>query len=535
VSAHFRPNFAVGVRLGVSVMPLVYFLAVRILRIPNYDSIGFLPYKDAAAWKLCAKALSLTGSFPDGNGNWCNRRPVFAEFIGLLFRLIESDFAVLLILTLMFCASLYLFIGELSGLLGVLSQLIVISLSLLVWLLFGANLFLSESLAIPMGLIFASLILNFIKTQSIVSLSCSAFTVSLLQSTRPSNFFVVLVPLLMLTVYKKFRQGILPVLISAISPFLLIFLAGKITRISEYNNAGNAWATLYGLFYKNSDWTLAYARISQSTGNTDYEISKRVKELVLADLREDPLQSTLNFIISTMSNLKSMLVSDHLFFLPDNFEIPHLGKLLSILLFLFIVFKLFRFKLNSASFRLYALILWVTATTILSYATYWKSEAPRVLSSTLIFSVSVLLIATNRPTKIFQSSGTKGSSIKIVVAMMCAITIGALSIASNHSERNLLVEKPLFSCAEGEFYFFDNSITTQSVKKVKFFGLFEWEQHVKELKGGYLSQGLGTFGNGVNSIQTFTQFEPLPNRCYQFDSNGGGLPGLIKLGFGYSS
>jgi hypothetical protein len=535
VSSRFRPNFPIGVRLGVSVMPLIYFLSVRILSIPNYDSIGILPYKDAAAWKLCAKALSLTGSFPDGYGNWCNRRPFFAEFSGLLFRLAGSDFAVLLIFTLLFCASLYFLMREISALLGVLSQVIVISLSLSVWLLFGANLFLSESLAIPMGLTLTSLILNFIRTQSIDSLSYAAFTISLLQSTRPSNFFVVLVPLFMLTIYKKIRQGILPVLVSTISPFLLIFLAGKITRISEYNNAGNAWATLYGLFHKNSDWTLAYTKVSQSSENSDYEISKRVEELVLADLREGPLQSAISFMTSVVSNLKSMFISDHLFFLPDNLAIPHLGKLLSIILFLFIVLRLIKFKSNSPSWGLFALVLSVTATTILSYATYWKSEAPRVLSSSLIFSLTALLIASNCSTRSLQSSARKGSSLKIVVAMMCAITMGVLSINSNHSERNLLGEKPLISCADDEFYFLDNSITTQSVKKVKFFGLFEWEEHVRDLGDGYLSQGIGTFGGGIHSIQTYSQFKPLPNRCYQFSSDGGGLPGLIKLGFGYSS
>ena len=533
--ARYRPNLAKGARLTLPVLPLVYFLFVRLANIPNYDSIGVLSYKDAAAWKLCAKALSLTGSFPDGYGNWCNRRPFFAEISGVLFRLTGSDFMVLLILTLIFCASLFFLIRELDGLLGVLSQAIVVVLSLILWLLFGANLFLSESLAIPIGLTFVTLILNFIRTQSILSLSCAAFSVSLLQNTRPSNFFLILVPLFFLAIYRKNRQGFVPVIVATISPFLLISLAGKITRISEYNNAGNAWATLYGLFHKNSDWTLAYAKLSQSATKSDYEVSKRIEELVLIGLREDPLQSVMNFIFSLISNLSSMIISDHLFFLPDNLAIPFIGSLLSILLFIFIAWRIVKLRFGSVHLGAFTLALSVTTTTVLSYATFWKSEASRVLSSTLIFALIILLIPTFRSNKTIHSSEEKRSSTKIVVAMMCTIVIGVLLIASNHSDRNPSKGKLPISCTAGEFYFLNDSMTTQSVEEVKFFGLYEWEQNVKELSDGYLSQGLGVFGNDVNSIQTYSKVKLSPNRCYTFSLGGSELPALIKLGFGYSS
>lgn len=385
-----------------------------------------------------------------------------------------------------------------------------------------------------MGTIFTSLILNFIRTQSILSLSCAAFSISLLQNVRPSNFFVVFVPLLLLLLFKKTKQGILPIGVSTVSPFLMIFLAGKITRIPEYNNAGNAWATLYGLIHKNSDWTLAYTRISHLGANSDYEISQRVRNLVLKDLQEDPLRTMLGFTASIVSNLRSMLASEHFFFLPDNLAVPLVGTVLSILLFLFMALRILKLKVSSGSIGWFILLLAVTASTILSYATYWKSEAPRVLSSTLIFSASILLVAIKNPAKALESPEAKESSTKITVTTICAIIIGVLSIASNHTGKNQSSEKQAMACAESEFYFFDGSITTQPVNKVKFMGLFEWEQSVRELRDGYLTQGLGSFSKDVTSIQTYTHFQPLPNRCYRLSFDGGEFPTLVKLGFGYT-
>ncbi len=528
------PNLSRLVSIVISAIPFGYFLLVRILQIPNYDSIGIVPYKDAAAWRLCAKALSIAGSFPDGTGNWCNRRPVFAEFGGVLFRLTGSDFAVLAILAFAFSISVYFFIREVDGFLSTKSMTVTLLITLILWVLFGANLFLSESLAIPLGVAFSTFVLRFLKTRSLISLTFSAFTISLLQNTRPSNLFLIGIPFLLLIIYKKLKSGFVLIVVATLSPIILTYFLGKVIQISEYNNAGNAWATLYGLFHQNADWSLAYSRLGPISDSSDFGTSEGIKSLVLSNLQIDPFGSIITFLQSIFLNIFAIATSNHLFFLPDNLSIPIVGSVLSILFGVAIVWKLVKFKLDSSDNSLFFLILYTISTTVFSYATYWKSEAPRVLSSALIFALVILLLPADFSVSSMSSSVSRRSLLRIFLALICALTAGYISVATNHSATVSSKNIGNLSCPKGEFYFLKNSIISQSVKEISLLNLFEWEKSVMKLPHGYLSVGLGARNQEIYSVQTFTRTKPSEAKCYKISTEKNVIPGLSKLGYSYS-
>jgi hypothetical protein len=529
-----RINLDRGVRFGFSALPLVYFLLVRILHVPNFDSIGILPYKDAAAWRLCAKSLSLTGSFPDGFGNWCNRRPLFAEFSGLIFRLTGSDFTLLAIFALTFSISLYFLIRELEDLVSAKSRIVVAFFCLFLWILFGANLFLSEALAIPLGVAFTTFILRFFRNQSLMALTLSAFTISLLQNTRPSNLFLIGIPIFLLFLNKKIKYGFIPILVGIISPFVLTELLGKSAQLSEYNNAGNAWATLYGLIRQNADWRLAYSELGPISDISDYGTSQEIKNMVLEELRTGPDGAIIDFVQSIFFNLYAMTTSSHLFFLPGNFSIPFVGKFLSIMLISAITWKLVKFKLNPTNNNSFVIALYVGATTFLSFATYWKSEAPRVLSSALIFALVIWVLPSNFSARTVDSKVTLNSSTKILLTPILTVIIVFLGFLSNHSLKDFSDGMKSPSCTIGEFYFLKGSVISESIENVKQLGLFEWEKSIGRLPQGYLSLGLGVDDNQVVSIQTFTKMRPEENWCYKFATLSKDISSLKDMGFTHS-
>ncbi len=516
----------------VSALPLVLFFLVRQFQIPNYDSIGILPYKDANAWRLCAKSLALTGEFPDGSGNWCYRRPLFAEVSSALFKLLHSDTAVLAIYTLLFAVSIFFLIRELEILFGFALQVAVLALVFFLWMLFGLNLFLSEALGIPLGVIFTVLILRFLRTNSLISISAAAFTISMLQNLRPSNVFFILIPVLYLLFTPFLYKRVLVVFLATIAPFGLTVAVGKLLGISEYNNAGNAWATLYGLLNNNSDWTLAYNKVGSLVDPTDYGISMAIKKITLEGLWSHPF----NLFSSLLSNLGLMSTSHHPFFLPDNLHLPFFGRAFSLILISVIVWSIFRRPSEIPGNRIRVIYIFAIVTSLFFYSAYWRSEAPRVLSSLIPFTVIVALMS------FFKNKVNHGEpkEVKVRERIILAplIILGTIilflsTIVINHTKVDYDATNPPLKCATNEFFFIQDSLLLQNTEALKFFHLYEWEKAVKQLPEGFLILGLGKSDEGIISIRAFAKEPIKANTCYRFDSGLDEFPGLIALNFRY--
>ncbi|CAN2170825.1 hypothetical protein MCEMRE26_00046 [Candidatus Nanopelagicaceae bacterium] len=516
----------------VSALPLVLFFLVRQFQIPNYDSIGILPYKDANAWRLCAKSLALTGVFPDGSGNWCYRRPLFAEVSSILFKLLHSDTAVLAAYTLLFAVSIFFLLRELEFLFGLVPQVAVLALVFFLWLLFGLNLFLSEALGIPLGVIFTAFMLRFLRTNSLISISAAAFAISMLQNLRPSNVFFILIPLLCLSFTPFLYKRVAVVILATIAPFGLTVAAGKLLRIPEYNNAGNAWATLYGLLNNNSDWTLAYNKVGSLMDPSDYGISMAIKKITLEDLWSHPF----NLFSSLLSNLGLMSTSHHPFFLPDNLHLAFFGRVFSLTLMSVIVWSVFRKPSEIPGNRTRVIYIFAIVTSLLFYSAYWRSEGPRVLSSLIPFTVIVAFMSFFRNQENRSEFTEVGVRQRVVLApliILGTIVFSLSTIVVNHAKVDYDAINPPLKCATNEFFFIEDSLLLQHTKTLKFFNLYEWEKTVKQLPDGFLILGVGKSDQGFISIRAFAKKSISANTCYRFNSELDQSLGLTALDFRY--
>ena len=81
---------------------ILFNLITTIYKLPSYNNIAGVAYKDAANWELCTKSLTLFGTFPENISDWCLRRPINIEILSTMFRLTGSIMAVKTILNFLF-------------------------------------------------------------------------------------------------------------------------------------------------------------------------------------------------------------------------------------------------------------------------------------------------------------------------------------------------------------------------------------------------------------------------------------------------
>jgi hypothetical protein len=286
--------------------------------------------------------------------------------------------------------------------------------------------------------------------------------------------------------YKEKLLHVTYIALASILPFLAVRITGKLLQIREYNNAGNAWSTLYGLINGNADWRLAYSNLRRSGEPSDYEASLEIRQMALEGFRNDPLQAMKSVAI----NVFQMLTGNHPFFLPDNFSAGLLGIVFSIfLLFLLLIAIRSSFRFNSGSnCRIPWVYCYILLTTLISYGIFWKSEASRVMTTSLPILAALTLIVI-RPRRLANISGNRRVTIRnLVPPLLFVITLPTL-IISNHSVGDHLQKDLTRQCSGQQFYFVPRTITSQDVELVKKFGLFEWESSIESLDTGFLVIG----------------------------------------------
>lgn len=507
---------------------IISFASSKILRIPNYDSIGSLPYKDAIAWNLCARGLASEGIYPDGEGNWCYRRPLFSEFISILFRAVDSNAFVLGFLAAIFALTIMFFVFELSHWMNDYCVLGISFFTIFIWALFGNNLFLSEALAIPLGTLFAVSLLNYFRTKKFQSLIWMAIIYSSLQNLRPSNFFLILLPILLAVWSKEKKQRISYVGLATIFPFLAIKFSGTLINIREFNNAGNAWSTLYGLIKGNADWRLAYSNLHGLPELSDYATSLEIQKMTLHAFKHEPL----GVFKSVAMNVYRAFTGNHPFFLPDNFRAGNLGNAFSILLLGLLIISIrssykFYIRSNREIPRTY---VYVVVTTMVSYGIFWKSEPSRVMSAGLPLLSALTLVSLMPRSRVCSVSHKVLSFRSVVSPLLFAMAIPALVI-SNHFPAYSSQENTTAKCSGQIFQLVSNTTTSQNVDSVRKLGLFEWESSLSSLDTGFLVIGIAKFGNALCTTRIFLEDEPVPGSRYQFVDKQKANISLQSLGF----
>ena len=510
-------------------------------RIPFYDSVGGFQYKDAGAWASCTKALALTGEFLPGSGEWCLRRPLFPEIASYLFRFGNSVPFVSLLLSIFFGAALVSLNKALKKILPASGNLVICLITLAYWFIYCCNQILTESLALTLCLYGLVYLLKAWVEKRLVCVYLSIAFLGISQQIRPGNLFLPLVPISLIPLLKvshksySFIAGI--GLFS--TPYIFTALVKEMLGNPNYANAGNAWASLYGLANNNSTWQSAYSVPGIPSGATDSQISNVIKSATL-----DLISSNILAVpVSIGKNLFSMLTSFFPFFSPISLPFSILCVLLNLLFILFFSLKFASLvKSNLVSKPEITVLVFILATSLLSYSIAWKSEPSRALMPTIAWLFFALMFIVQGDFKLLNAGlFHEPNRVKnpfhvfiqpVLPALILVTSVYSASFTSHHLGSKELRFRE--NCKVNEFSFIEKSVTKTDVTEVNSLSIFSWSKDLQKLMGGQLLQGLAWSNGEVISINAFvSQTQPdfaLAESCYKFSIDGKYLGGFSDSG-----
>ena len=522
--------------------PLILSATSIFYKIPFYDSVGGFQYKDAGAWSACIKALALKSEFLSGSGDWCLRRPLFPEIASLIYRVYNSMPFVNLVFALFFGVSLYALFVQISKLLPLLGSVIICSGTLFYWFIFCCAQVLTESLAISISVYGLVLFLKAKSSENFKYVYLSITLIGLSQQIRPGNIFLPLVPICLIFGI-NIKNRFAPILISLfffLLPFLITALLRIILHKPEYSNAGNAWATLYGLANNNSSWQSAYTVAGIPAGATDSQISEVIKAATL-----DSIQSNIFALpISIGKNLLDMLVFHFPFISPVSIlNAPFSIAMNSILLTWLIVRTASRVNSNSISKSELSLIIFIAITSLISYAIAWKSEPARALMPTIPFLFFVFLFAIQGESARHERRATKSSTVERFsfytnfreAASSIGLVLAVYTFSfSSHVLSPFEPSIDTKSCKDGTFNFILNSTTATNIESIKTFSVYSWGKDLPKLKSGQLIQGMGLSDGKIISVNAFSKKvldrKELVDYCFRYVTPGKYLGGFSDSG-----
>ena len=526
-------------------LPISSQLVLYFFHLPSYNSINGIAYKDAAYWELCSKSLAIYGQFPSNIGDWCLRRPVHIELVSLLYNIFGSFNFIYLFTSILFSITSYFLFKNMRKIWKRIPSFVIILVSLLLWLSFASNMLLSETSALILGNVASIYFLKSIKSNSLSNIFILFITLFLIQIIRPGNVFIyVATYFLLFSRLKSIKISTFYVGLLAFTPvlyYLVLKVSSRALGYNSYQTAGNSWATMYGLVHNNSTWQEAYAAVPSNVGGSEVAINEFIRNQTLNYFFNDPL----NLFQSIIQNFYQMFSMVFPFFLPVNFTIPNHLQFFFFIIQVATLFLVLRKILTSEnSFKFFTLYVFIT--TLIFYAAFWKSEAARALSPTLIiFIIAIALLLFDGKSKLcvnnecsdlpygkpFRISFTKLLSIIIVPCIFILFTMSINRISS----------KPIFksnsSCDANTFQFDYKSVKFSQIDSIKSFKAFSWFNLINELPGGVLIQGLALEGRRIDAYTVFlpdrTQVDAkfIQSTCFRFSGESIYSPVLRELNF----
>ena len=518
-----------------------------IYKLPSYNSIAGIAYKDAANWELCTKSLALYGTFPENISDWCLRRPINIEFLSLLFRLTGSIMIVNTLLNLIFVLALVWSFSKFKKLFSKFESFFLVSGIYILWVIFANNMLLSETIAIILGTlsvgIFAKLITNFIPSDFCTFLICQA----LIQLIRPGNLlFPLLTILLIPQISNKLREKLVMgcyVLVLPLTYSLLVKITAANFGYKTYLTGGNAWASFYGLVNNNSTWQSAYSGVPDSVGDSEIQINDYLRTATISTFKEHPL----HLFMSIFQNLRSMFMDVFPFVSPTTLSIPiWLGPIL-LLLYTAILARIF-YNLWKSNFSLSINLFSGLAifSTLIFYALTWKSEAARALAPTLpLFAFITLLFVrkrtylndSNPKDKIFKKIDSSLYLKYGVYLLVPALFISSLIVINRTPHRIDSLNSRTPICQNGNFGFDSKSLVFTDIRRIKRFKAFGWSQLLNDLPPGYLVQGLTKIADKPFALTAYLKSESevqdgsFKSYCFVFVENSSYSNTLSSLNF----
>jgi hypothetical protein len=384
-----------------SAFPVAITIYLQTALKSSLDSLSGIPLSDAAGWAACSKFIAFFGEFPINNGGWCDRKPVYPMFFGLLLRFTNNINLTHIIVSILIALASYWAFNESQKYLGFIASLPIMIASSAYWYIWGANQFLTESIGLLFGLLTFTSFLKLVHNLSSVNLISFGAISSLGQIIRPGNILIFAIPLLAIVFSKiSIQIKIIKSLIftgSYLASFLMLQLFATIKNFSNFQNSGNAWSTLYGLQNQNQSWSAAYELPELKLISNDYEKSQIIMEKTIQTVKDNPTK----IFVNTLRNIQEMFTTHLPFFSPIEFPAEVFYALLSVLFALIFIYFLVDFLRNhriSPSNR--ASHFGIIVSTVCMYGVSWKSDPYRALSATqilFIFScVNVLFIGSQK-------------------------------------------------------------------------------------------------------------------------------------------
>jgi hypothetical protein len=520
---------------------------INLLKLPSYNNIAGVAYKDAANWELCSKSLSLFGTFPENISDWCLRRPINIELLSTMFRLTSSIMAVKTILNFLFVLVLIWSYSKFNKLLSKFESIFLSFGIYILWITFANNMLLSETIAIIIGTlsvgIFAKIIIKFTSADFCTFLICQV----LIQLIRPGNLLLPFLTILLIPIISnKLREKLAITCYVLVLPIIYSLII-KITAVNfgykTYLTGGNAWASFYGLVNNNSTWQSAYSSVPISVGSSEIQINEYLRDVTISTFKEHPL----HLFISIFENLRSMFMEVFPFVSPTTFNIPTWLRPLFLIFYLIILARIFsNLRKSNIGSHINLFSGFAILSILLFYALTWKSEAARALAPTLpLFAFVALLFirkrinleGSNSGDKIIEKIDFRKNMKHGIYLLVPALIISSLIALNRTPLRISSIDSQTPKCLNGDFGFDYKSLIFADIRDIKSFKAFGWSQLINDLPDGYLVQGLVKIQDKPFALTAYLKSQSqIPDKsfksnCFVFVENSSNFNILSTLNF----
>ena len=446
------------------------------------------------------------------------------------------------LISLLFALLLTLICLELNRLTHWAGVLLFAIFSIRIWTTLASTQFMSEELGILLCATAILIALLGVNRRNSILLLASIHVLAIAELTRPGNImFPMLAGILMVFVLIRMKnisrlQALIQIFL-LFSTYFTLNLIGIITRLKNFMNSGNTWATLYGLTHGNTDWTRAY-EVFKGQYSTETDLWRLAKDETIHQFISSPLQ-TMDAVLSNILRAVplvlhrllsvNLLTSQSLFFCFA----------LSIVLF-------FRIRNMSEAFRrLYLTVaLLLILTELLSYGIVLKSDPMRTMSSTLMLDVAIIILiafrkrthSTKAIKKDYNTSARTSTKLNTLICFPAFLII--IFVGTDFSPKSLVLSTSQNECVmKGHFQLLPKGQLVKQGRDIDTSNAqLWWSPLVAKYQQGYFLEGFAAkLGGGLTNVNLYIpnnewiQLNHSKEFCYDLAKDPS--PSLDGLGF----
>ena len=361
-----------------SFLPIAETIYLLSGRFSFYTFLNGIPITDSKVWFGCIKGLAYNGSWPVESEDWCLRRPFYPLVASQIYKVVPSLDVYFIFCSTIFTLILLFAVTQIRKVCGDFAGWITILGSSALWFVYGATQTLSEQAGITLGTLGLGFFMRYIHANQNSNLYLGSIFFLIAQLTRPGNVFSYMVPFLILVLFGNQRMRVLVRLIafSYLPLVILVVSVRKFMGIPNFMHSGNTWATIYGLQFDNQSWAASYSILPKDISG-EIAIWDFIKQRTLQDIAENPL----NIPTSILNNAWNI----------TNFW-PLNPPIFLVLFVLFTYCIIFVYKNSILQAKFLVLVILALISELITYGISYNSDPIRTMSTTLIFSATIIAL-----------------------------------------------------------------------------------------------------------------------------------------------